>query len=115
MPQRILVQRIYDGPFDEGHAILIDRIWPRGVSREEWPGESWRPAVAPSRELREWYGHAPQRFDEFRERYLAELEDNPAIDGLLAIDGILTLVTATKDVDRSHAAVLRDFLEDQVG
>lgn len=111
MPDPISVQRVYDLPTPaDGARILIDGIWPRGVRKAEWPGDSWRPEVAPSRELREWYRHDPERFAEFAQRYRAELDERAAVADLLTIDGPLTLVTATRDVEHSHATVLRDYL-----
>ncbi|MEE8330324.1 MAG: DUF488 family protein [Acidimicrobiia bacterium] len=109
---RVRVKRLYE-PAEEsdGTRILVDGLWPRGVRKAAWPHGSWRPDLAPSRELREWYRHDPQRFDDFEHRYLAELEGNEGIDEVLAIDGQVTLITTTRDVEKSHAAVLRNYLE----
>lgn len=112
MPSPISVKRLYDEPdCDDGTRILIDGLWPRGVRRSEWPDRSWLPRLAPSPELRRWYKHDAERFEECRRRYRAELDENPEVEELLALKGPLTLVTATRDLDHSHALVLRDYLE----
>lgn len=111
MTREIRVKRVYD-PADpsDGTRVLVDGLWPRGIRREEWPEGTWRPDLAPSRELREWYRHDPDRFEEFQPRYRAELDDNPGVEELAAGEGRLTLVTSTKDVAHSHAAVLAAYL-----
>jgi uncharacterized protein YeaO (DUF488 family) len=110
---RIRVARVYDetGP-DDGQRVLVDRVWPRGVRKEDPRVGTWCKDVAPSKELREWYDHKPERFDEFASRYKAELRDSPALEELrkLAKRGVVTLVTATRDVDISQAAVLAKLL-----
>lgn len=112
MPSTIIAKRIYE-PVEEsdGTRILVDGIWPRGVRRSEWPKGSWRPDVAPSRQLREWYRHDPDRFDEFVRRYREELDTRESVADLLGVNGHLTLLTATRDLEHSHAAALRDYLE----
>jgi uncharacterized protein YeaO (DUF488 family) len=112
----IRVRRAYDEPEpDDGARVLVDKLWPRGVSKQAAHLEEWAKDVAPSDELRRWYGHDPAKFDEFRRRYLAELEQpgqHAAVDRLrgLAADSPLTLITATKEVQISQAAVLADLL-----
>ena len=112
----IRVRRAYDEPEpDDGARVLVDRIWPRGVSKQAAHLQEWAKDVAPSDERRRWYGHDPAKFDEFRRRYLAELDQpgqRAAVDQLrgLAADGPLTLITATKDVQISQAAVLAGLL-----
>jgi len=108
--------RIYDdaSPAD-GVRVLVDRIWPRGVRKENAHVDEWLRDIAPSTELREWYGHDVERFDEFRRRYLAELgnaDHEAAIAKLRELVGHkkATLLTATRDVEHSHAAVLADQL-----
>lgn len=110
---RVQVVRVYDAPAS-GTRVLVDGIWPRGVRKEEL-GAEWHRAVAPSRQLRAWYGHDPERFDEFARRYREELREPAraaALDELreLGRRRPLTLLTATKDVEISHAAVLADLL-----
>jgi uncharacterized protein YeaO (DUF488 family) len=111
---RILIKRAYDPPGrEDGMRILIDRLWPRGVSKSALRIDAWPREITPSTELRRWYHHEPERFAEFRERYLAELsEHGDRLDELrAAVRGkTATLLTATRDVDYSHAVVLRDVL-----
>ena len=105
-------RRVYDDPSpDDGARVLVDRIWPRGLAKATARIDEWAKVVAPSTELRRWYGHDPSKFDQFRHRYEAELaepERQAAVQQLraLAQSGPLTLLTATKDIDHSHAAVL---------
>jgi len=105
--------RIYEdvGP-DDGQRVLVDRIWPRGIRKDDPRVGIWCKDVAPSKELREWYHHQPERFEEFAKRYAAELDGNPALDELRqrTNSGTVTLVTATREVEGSHAAVLANIL-----
>ena len=113
---QIRVRRVYDEPEPaDGARVLVDRLWPRGVSRQAAQLREWVRDVAPSDELRRWYGHDPGKFEEFRRRYLAELdqpEPRAAVARLraLAAGGPVTLLTATKDVQHSQATVLADHL-----
>jgi len=109
--------RVYDQPAPgEGTRILVDRLWPRGVRKDDPRIGRWLPAVAPSTELRRWYGHQPDRLAEFRARYLAELDGEPAaaqaLDQLRAAAdaGAVLLVTGTKELGLSHLPVLIDRL-----
>lgn len=111
---QVRVARVYDEP-SGGTRVLVDRVWPRGVSKDAAHLNLWLKDVAPSTELRRWYAHDPAKFTEFRRRYEAELAEPPAAGALrrlreLAAEGPLTLLTATKDVPRSNAAVLADLL-----
>ena len=112
----VRVRRAYDEPTGEdGARVLVDRIWPRGLSKEKAGLDEWCKAIAPSTELRKWYGHAPERFEEFGRRYQAELEEPEHAEALqhlrgLARHGTLTLLTATKHADISEAAVLAGLL-----
>ncbi len=112
----VRMRRVYDDPSpDDGTRVLVDRVWPRGLARARAGIDEWAKAVAPSTELRRWYGHDPGRFEEFRRRYLAELaepERHSALGRLreLARSGRLTLLTATRDIDHSQAAVLAEHL-----
>ncbi len=110
--ESVTVRRVYDPkqPTDATSEVLVDRLWPRGVSRSQIPEGSWAREVAPSTELRGWYQHDPARFAEFTKRYRAELDGNPEVDRLLAMKGHLTLLTAVRDVEISHAVALRDYL-----
>jgi uncharacterized protein YeaO (DUF488 family) len=111
---RIRVERILEDvdPHD-GQRVLVDRLWPRGIRKDDPRVGIWCKDVAPSKELRDWYQHQPERYDEFASRYEAELTDNAALQELrkLTRHGVVTLVTATRDVDESHAAVLAKLLK----
>ena len=112
----IRVKRVYEAPGpDDGTRVLVDRIWPRGLSKERAAIDVWLKAVAPSSELRRWYGHDPARFDEFARRYEVELADPERRDALARLSeligaGPLTLLTATRAVAGSQAAVLAKVL-----
>jgi uncharacterized protein YeaO (DUF488 family) len=114
----VQLRRIYDDPADDdGIRVLVDRRWPRGVSKARAELDEWCKAVAPSDALRKWYGHAPERFEEFGRRYLEELEDPERASALrhlrlMTSHGRMTLLTATKKVDTSQAAVLARLLSD---
>ncbi|MFA1549777.1 DUF488 domain-containing protein [Actinomadura chokoriensis] len=113
----VKLRRVYEPASpDDGKRVLVDRVWPRGLSKDEARLDEWEKDVAPSTELRKWYGHDVDKFDEFTERYDAELRDPDraaALDRLreLAADGTVTLLTATKDIDHSQAAVLATHLD----
>jgi uncharacterized protein YeaO (DUF488 family)/DNA-binding MarR family transcriptional regulator len=109
------IARVYDTSTQGAHRVLVDRLWPRGITKKDAPFDEWLKDVAPSSGLRTWYGHVPGRFPEFARRYRQELAHDPAKEALenlraQARAGSLVLVTATKDLDRSGAAVLRDVL-----
>src|SRR5690348_3429535 len=110
----VRVKRIYDAPAaSDGRRVLVDRVWPRGVSKERAALDLWCKDVAPSTELRKWYGHDPDKFAAFRKRYVEELQQPSAVDALAdlrATEGVLTLLTASQAVDISQAAVLADVL-----
>jgi uncharacterized protein YeaO (DUF488 family) len=111
--RRVRTARIYeDTSPEDGQRVLVDRIWPRGIRKDDPRVGIWRKDVAPSKELREWYHHQPERFDEFASRYEAELSGSPALEELrkLTKGAVVTLVTATREVDGSHAAVLAKLL-----
>jgi uncharacterized protein YeaO (DUF488 family) len=112
----VAAARVYDRPSD-GHRVLVDRLWPRGVRKDDAPFDEWLRDVAPSDELRHWYGHAPERYAEFDARYRAELTAPAAAAALerlraAAAKGDLVLVTATREVELSHVAVLRAVLDE---
>jgi uncharacterized protein YeaO (DUF488 family) len=110
----VRLKRVYD-PVEptDGHRVLIDRLWPRGVSRDRAKLDAWERELAPSKELREWFGHEPERFDEFRRRYIEELDSQrPRLTSLRrrARDGTLTLVYAAHDAEHNDAVVLAEVL-----
>ena len=108
--------RVYDEPgADDGVRVLVDRVWPRGLSKDRAHVDEWLKEVAPSTELRKWYSHDPERFAEFESRYrdeLSEPESAAALQHLrdLARHNTVTLLTATKNAGISQAAVLADLL-----
>jgi uncharacterized protein YeaO (DUF488 family) len=108
----VRARRVYEEPLpSDGTRVLVDRLWPRGVAKATAHIDEWAKAVAPSDELRRWYGHDPAKFAEFRRRYTGELDEPERAAALrhlrdLARSGPLTLLTATKDLDRSQAADL---------
>jgi uncharacterized protein YeaO (DUF488 family) len=114
------IVRTYEDPGRTAgeHRVLVDRLWPRGMAKAAVDYDEWLKDVAPSEALRRFYGHEPARFEEFARRYRAELGAPPAaaeVERLraLARAGTLVLLTATRDVDRSGAAVLRAVLEER--
>jgi uncharacterized protein YeaO (DUF488 family) len=109
----IKIKRIYEPPADsDGIRILVDRIWPRGISRYDAHIEFWEKDVAPTTELRKWFGHKPERWAEFRRRYRAELKHNPAVEALrkFARRRLVSLLYAAHDQEHNHALVLAAFL-----
>ena len=109
------IKRIYDEPSaTDGYRILVDRLWPRGIAKERAALDLWLKEIAPSRELRVWFGHDPAKFAEFRERYLEELKDNPAVKEILQLTQqhpTTTLLYGAKNPVINHAAVLKEFLQ----
>lgn len=111
----VKIKRIYDEPAaDDGYRVLVDRLWPRGVSKDRAQLDEWLKGVAPSPELRTWFGHKPERFAEFGARYEVELDSNPALQQLKDIiksHESVTLLYAAHDPVVNHAHVLSDYLE----
>jgi uncharacterized protein YeaO (DUF488 family) len=111
----IAIKRVYDpASTGEGVRILIDRLWPRGLSKAELKLDAWPRELSPSTELRQWYGHDPKLFAEFRRRYRAELaahKDELAVLRETIKGRAVTLLTATRELDLSHGVVLREMLE----
>lgn len=112
----VAIVRVYDDPGEPGaYRVLVDRLWPRGVTKDAAALDEWSAGVAPSTELRRWYGHDPAKFEEFARRYRAELARPPASSTVTHLLGLaetrsVALVTATRDVEHSGARVLRDHL-----
>ncbi len=101
----------------EGVRVLVDRLWPRGISRAELPVDLWLRDIAPSDALRRWFGHDPGRWTEFAERYRKELAARPeTVEELLALcrKGPVTLIYAARDEAHNNAVVLRDFLAERL-
>ena len=111
----ISIKRAYEPPAaSDGRRVLVDRLWPRGVSKAEARLDDWMKAVAPSDALRRWFGHQPERWEEFRRRYREELKENPAVEALrkLAAEGPLTLVYGARDEAHNDAVVLAEWLRE---
>lgn len=111
----ILLKRVYEArAASDGRRILVDRLWPRGLTKAEAGIDVWLKDVAPSTELRQWFGHDPAKWHEFQQRYRAELKANPApLDELraLAREGTTTLVFGARDTQHAHAQMLKVLLE----
>jgi uncharacterized protein YeaO (DUF488 family) len=114
---KVRVRRVYEPRASgDGSRVLVDRIWPRGLTKAKADLDDWCKLVAPSTELRKWYSHDPARFEEFGRRYAGELKEPERADALahlaeLAKAGTLTLLTATKQPEISEAAVLATLLD----
>jgi uncharacterized protein YeaO (DUF488 family) len=110
----VQIKRVYDpASSSDGYRVLIDRLWPRGVSRQSAKLDDWMKELAPSTELRHWFGHEPARFEEFRRRYIAELRDErPRLTALRrrARGGRLTVVYSAHDTEHNDAVVLAEIL-----
>lgn len=114
---RVRVGRVYDGRTEEdGVRVLVDRLWPRGLTKANADVDQWRKDLAPTTALRKWYAHDPERFAEFRRRYRDELAAGPQAEelaqlaDLVATSRSVTLLTAVRDPATSEAAVLADLL-----
>lgn len=110
----IKIKRAY-APAEEtdGYRILVDRLWPRGISKEKAKIDLWLKSVAPSSDLRKWFGHVPERFPEFTKRYKAELAESGALDDLhkvLSEHPDVTLLFAAHDEEHNNAVVLKELL-----
>jgi uncharacterized protein YeaO (DUF488 family) len=110
----VRIKRAYEPAAEsDGYRVLIDRLWPRGVSREQASVDEWLKELAPSRDLRKWFDHDPARFDEFRRRYVEELREQSRLLTALrrrARLGTLTLVYGARDTEHNDAVVLADVL-----
>lgn len=113
--RRIIVKRVYEEASDnDGYRLLVDRIWPRGVSKEKAHLDEWNKEVAPSNELRKWFGHDPKRFEEFSKRYQEELKDKEeALKRITetAEEHQLCLLFGAKDEEHNQAVVLKEVIE----
>src|SRR5665647_2587381 len=109
---KIRIKRVYEQPDQhDGRRILVDRLWPRGLTKEKASVDLWLKDIAPSTELRKWFGHDPGRWAEFKERYLAELKGNSEQIQLLKQElgkGIVTLVYGAKDEEHNEAVVMQE-------
>ncbi len=113
----IKMKRVYDPVSPEdGKRLLVDRLWPRGLTKEKARVDEWMKELAPSNELRTWYSHDPAKWEEFRKRYIAELRGKPELKELMdrirseARKGTITLLFSSKEVEHGNAAVLKELL-----
>ncbi len=110
----IRAKRVYDPPGrDDGARFLVERLWPRGVKKDELPVDGWLKEIAPSKELRQWFGHDPERWEEFRRRYFAELNEQReklAPIRAAARRGNVTLLYSARDEEHNSELVLKAFL-----
>ena len=114
MPAAIRLKHAGEAPARaDGKRILVDRLWPRGKSKVFLKLDAWLRDVAPSTALRQWFGHDPEKWMEFRKRYFAELKKNPALAGLreLTAKGTVTFVFAAADTEHNNAVALREYLQ----
>jgi len=110
----VMIKRVYESRADsDGTRTLVDRLWPRGLTRERAAIDGWLKDIAPSAGLRKWFAHIPDRWSEFESRYLSELRDNPMLSELkdLARQGDITLVYASRDQLHNEAVVLKRLLD----
>lgn len=114
----VRTKRIYEpAEATDGYRVLVDRIWPRGVSKDAARLDLWLKEVAPTAALRKWFGHEPERFTEFKRRYRDELAENPAVEELLSVMAEherVTLLYGARDKEHNQAAVLAAVLEERV-
>lgn len=115
---KVQIKRIYEAPAaDDGNRIFVDRLWARGLKKEKAGLDAWEKELAPSTELRKWYGHDPEKFEEFQNRYRAELDANPDAaafaEKIAGSDGTVTLLYGAKNGKTSNAAVLKEWLEEK--
>ena len=112
---KIKIKRVYDDPSEnDGYRILVDRLWPRGIAKEKAKIDYWAKALAPSNELRQWYGHDPEKWSEFKSRYFAELDANSqsAKELLDYVNkGPVTFVYSSKEMHFNNAVALKTYLE----
>lgn len=111
----IRIKRVYD-EWDkgDGRRILVDRLWPRGLSKEKARVDGWMKEIAPSTELRRWYGHDPDKWAEFKKRYAKELDANhDAVDEVVAVvrAGVVTFLYSSREDQRNNAVALKEYIE----
>lgn len=114
----IQIKRAYDSPsVKDGTRFLVDRLWPRAVQKTSLKLESWLKDVAPTPRLRQWFGHDPTKWDEFKRRYFAELKANPAAWQPIVQatrTGTVTLIYSARDTEHNNAVALREFLQEHL-
>ena len=111
----IRIKRVYEEPEEsDGRRILVDRLWARGLSKEKAKVDLWVKEIAPSTELRRWYGHDPKKWTEFKSRYAAELETNPGIVEEILGEvqaGVVTILYSSKEEQLNNAVALKEYIE----
>ena len=114
MSTSIQIKRIYDPPAkSDGYRVLVDRLWPRGMKKEAADIDEWAKDLAPSTDLRKWFGHEPRLWSDFERRYTDELKNNDAVKSFAkahADEATITLLYAAKDEEHNHAIVLKKYL-----
>jgi len=119
MKPAIKIKRVYEKPEkSDGYRILVDRLWPRGINKADAALDEWAKDLAPSSELRKWFGHDPHLWAEFQKRYRAELNKNGDIGSFIEQHEdkkVITLVYGAKDTDHTHAITLQQYLKEQYG
>ena len=114
----IEVRRVYDEKRRDGYRVLVDRIWPRGLKKEEVKPDLWLRDIAPSSDLRKWFGHDPEKWDEFRKRYFRELKQRREEIGILLERerrGKVILLFGARDTEHNNAVALKEYLEERDG
>ncbi|PMD73783.1 DUF488 domain-containing protein [Companilactobacillus nuruki] len=117
---KLILKRIYDKELPDGYRVLVDRLWPRGMSKVRASLDLWAKQIAPSADLRKWFGHDPEKYAEFKEKYLAEIKGNPYTEEFLTElrkalkkQDVLILYSA-KDEEHNDAVVLMEYLNSKV-
>jgi uncharacterized protein YeaO (DUF488 family) len=117
MKPTIGIKRAYEQPEkSDGYRVLVDRLWPRGLSKDKAALDEWARDIAPSADLRKWFGHDPHLWAEFQKRYRSELKKNSDLDRFIEQHEdkkVITLVYGAKDVEHTHAIVLQQYLQEQ--
>jgi uncharacterized protein YeaO (DUF488 family) len=117
MKPTIRIKRVYEKPQEkDGYRVFVDRLWPRGVAKEEIAADEWAKDLAPSVYLRKWFNHDPSLWTEFQKQYRDELKQNKAVDAFVESHDdkeVITLVYAAKDTAHTHALVLQQYLEEK--
>jgi uncharacterized protein YeaO (DUF488 family) len=110
--------RVYDTSVESGYRILVDRLWPRGVSKEDARLDLWLKEIGPSNELRKWFGHDPERWDEFKKRFFVELDEKKELVEQIiakAREGDVVLLFGAKDEEHNNAVALKEYIDSRMG
>ncbi len=110
--------RVYDTSVESGYRILVDRLWPRGVSKEDAKLDLWLKEIGPSSELRKWFGHDPERWNGFKEKFFSELDEKKELVEQIIIkarEGDVVLLFGAKDEEHNNAVALKEYIESRMG